>query len=157
MKKQINPTIKAYLLRSAFYLLLFLAVCAIPFALAQRNTTKRSLTKPIAKANVVANMKDVPRATGSQTFPVDASGVVSAQTQVQPKVSAAAPSYAGPTSRSDVPFLRPLTVPFPKRPAGVGCALDGTLGTAPPGGETGTIAVRIFRPGTPTVMCGIAP
>ena len=38
MKKQINPSIKAHLIRSAFYLLLLLAVCAIPFALAQRNT-----------------------------------------------------------------------------------------------------------------------
>ena len=35
MKKQINPTIKAHLIRSAFYLLLLLGVCAIPFALAQ--------------------------------------------------------------------------------------------------------------------------
>ena len=34
MKKQINPTIKAHLIRSAFYLLLLVAVCAIPFALA---------------------------------------------------------------------------------------------------------------------------
>src|SRR6266850_3381019 len=40
MKKQINPTTKAHLLRSAFYLLLLLAVCAIPFALAQRKATK---------------------------------------------------------------------------------------------------------------------
>ena len=38
MKKQINPTIKAHLIRSAFYLLLLLGVCAIPFALAQRST-----------------------------------------------------------------------------------------------------------------------
>ena len=37
MKKQLNPTIKAHLIRSAFYLLLLLGVCAIPFALAQRN------------------------------------------------------------------------------------------------------------------------
>ena len=37
MKKQINPTIKAHLIRGAFYLLLLLAVCAIPFALAQGN------------------------------------------------------------------------------------------------------------------------
>src|SRR5882672_11767157 len=43
MKKQINPTIKAHLIRGAFYLLLLLAVCAIPFALAQRN--KLSSTK----------------------------------------------------------------------------------------------------------------
>ena len=32
MKKQINPTTKAYLIRSAFYVLLLLAVCVIPFA-----------------------------------------------------------------------------------------------------------------------------
>jgi N-acetylneuraminic acid mutarotase len=42
MKKQINPTIKAHLIRGAFYLLLLVAVCAIPFALAQRNAPKRS-------------------------------------------------------------------------------------------------------------------
>ena len=50
MKKQINPTIKAYLIRSAFYLLLLVAVCAIPFALAQsrsRGTTKQSVAKPV--------------------------------------------------------------------------------------------------------------
>src|SRR6266705_3205790 len=35
MKKS-NPTIKAQILRSAFYLLLLLGICAIPFALAKR-------------------------------------------------------------------------------------------------------------------------
>ncbi len=53
MKKQINPTIKAHLLRSAFYLLLLVAVCAIPFALAQRNAAKRSVAKPSIPPNVV--------------------------------------------------------------------------------------------------------
>ena len=51
MKKQINPTIKAHLIRSAFYVLLLLAVCVIPFALARersRGTAKRS----VAAANV---------------------------------------------------------------------------------------------------------
>src|SRR2546429_180835 len=45
MKKQIDPTIKAQILRSAFYLLLLLAVCAIPFALAQsrnRGTSRQN-------------------------------------------------------------------------------------------------------------------
>jgi len=42
MKKQ-NPSIKAQIIRSAFILLLTLAVCAIPFALAQRNAAKRSV------------------------------------------------------------------------------------------------------------------
>ena len=45
MKKQINSTIKAYLIRGAFYLLLLVAVCAIPFALAQRNAMKQSASK----------------------------------------------------------------------------------------------------------------
>src|SRR4029453_17291973 len=57
MKKQINPTIKAHLIRGAFYLLLLLAVCAIPFALAQRK-------------------ENVQRATGPATLPEAASGVV---------------------------------------------------------------------------------
>src|SRR2546430_656729 len=42
MKKQTNPSIKAHLLRGAFYLLLLMAVCVIPFALGQRATTKQS-------------------------------------------------------------------------------------------------------------------
>ena len=42
MKKQINRNIKAHLLRGAFYLLLLVAVCVIPFALGQRATTKQS-------------------------------------------------------------------------------------------------------------------
>ena len=45
MKKQINPTIKDHLIRSAFYLLLLLGVCAIPFTLAQRSTSKRSVAE----------------------------------------------------------------------------------------------------------------
>src|SRR5215831_7304971 len=40
MKKQINSTIKTHPIRGAFYLFLLLAVCVIPFALAQRTTAK---------------------------------------------------------------------------------------------------------------------
>ena len=42
MKKQTNPDIKAHLLRSAFYVLLLVAVCIIPFALAQRAARARN-------------------------------------------------------------------------------------------------------------------
>ena len=42
MKKQTDPSIKAHLLRGAFYLLLLLAVCVIPFALAQRNSVRQN-------------------------------------------------------------------------------------------------------------------
>ena len=40
MKKQICPNIQAHLLQGTSYVLLLVAVCAIPFALAQRNGTK---------------------------------------------------------------------------------------------------------------------
>jgi len=54
VKKQINPSIKAHLLRSALILLSLLVICAIPFALAQsrsRGTNNRS----------VANRTDQPQ------------------------------------------------------------------------------------------------
>ena len=59
MKKQINPTIKAYLIRGAFYLLLLLAVCAIPFALAQsrsRGTGKQNSAQSFAAPNLDGNV-----------------------------------------------------------------------------------------------------
>src|SRR5436190_3704980 len=65
MKKQINPTIKAHLIRGAFYLLLLTAVCAIPFALAQRNAPKRS------GANAGKLNASQPKAA-SQLLPYDA-------------------------------------------------------------------------------------
>jgi hypothetical protein len=56
VKNQTNPTIKAYLLRSAVYVLLLLAVCVIPFALAQRGAPKRGVAVP--------NQPAVPKASG---------------------------------------------------------------------------------------------
>ena len=50
MKKQINPTIKAHLIRGAFYLLLLVAVCAIPFALAARNTAAGKVSRMIPRS-----------------------------------------------------------------------------------------------------------
>ena len=51
MKKQINPTIKAHLIRGAFYLLLLVAVCAIPFALAARNTAAGRMSRIASNPN----------------------------------------------------------------------------------------------------------
>jgi hypothetical protein len=59
MKKQTNPTIKAQLIRGAFYLLLLIAVCAIPFALAQRNVAKQGVAKPVVKPNVIPVQKSL--------------------------------------------------------------------------------------------------
>src|SRR5947207_9354492 len=64
MKKQNKPTIKAYLIRGAFYLLLLLAVCAIPFALAQRSAPKRSganMSKFAGSQAIARGIPGVPR------------------------------------------------------------------------------------------------
>jgi Kelch motif/Galactose oxidase, central domain len=90
MKKQINPTSKAHLIRGAFYLLLLIAVCAIPFALAQsrsRGTTKRGVASNLAAAPVApgaaqatklssVNSKAASQSnTGSGLLPYDVRGV----------------------------------------------------------------------------------
>src|SRR6266478_6196263 len=40
--KRISPMMKAHLIRGAFYLVLLIGICLIPFALAQRTTAKQS-------------------------------------------------------------------------------------------------------------------
>ena len=52
MRKQTNPNIKAHFLRGAFYLILFVAVGLIPFALGQRATIKqRAVADPLLLAS----------------------------------------------------------------------------------------------------------
>ena len=66
MKKQLNPTIKAHLIRSAFYILLLVAVCLIPFALAQRNTTSGAAQLQAKRAiQTVNTYPGVPVGVGS--------------------------------------------------------------------------------------------
>jgi beta-propeller repeat-containing protein len=45
MKMPINPGMKAHLIRGAFYLLLLLTLCMIPFALAERNSSTHLKTQ----------------------------------------------------------------------------------------------------------------
>jgi hypothetical protein len=65
MKKQISSTTKAYLIRSAFYLLLFLGVCAIPFALGQRNKQSRQFREAQSAGAPVVQQKFKSPAVGS--------------------------------------------------------------------------------------------
>src|SRR6266567_9114782 len=89
MKKQINPTIKAHLIRGAFYVLLLLAVCVIPFALAQRDT-KRSVARPTSPG--------VPAQPQSQLLPYD----------VRPNLPA---SHAGTASQFPITTSGPTHLP----------------------------------------------
>ena len=64
MKTHICPKIRARLSRGAFCLVLLVAVCAIPFALAQRNVTKRSgtnISKLAGSQAVARGLPGVPR------------------------------------------------------------------------------------------------
>jgi Kelch motif/Galactose oxidase, central domain len=57
VKKQI-ASVTTHLIRGAFYLLLLLAASAIPFASAQQNAPKPTMTKPVLKPNVPAKVAD---------------------------------------------------------------------------------------------------
>src|SRR5437867_1033840 len=120
MKKQINPTIKAHLIRSAFYLLLLLAVCAIPFALAQRNT-KRSVTKPNAAAKVAPpatgaiSASGVPNISGAKQLQVPTFPASSVRTRgsapTLPRVSQAPQTTSGVAAAHVLPIPRAPKAP----------------------------------------------
>ena len=55
VREHSNSAIKAHLIRGAFYLILLLAVCAIPFALAQRGVSKLSVSTPTLAQGPAAN------------------------------------------------------------------------------------------------------
>src|SRR5215475_7338547 len=64
MKKQINHSIDAYFIRGAFYLLLLIAVCAIPFALGQRSPPKLRVAEPAAAPSTLPiDQSDLRRGT----------------------------------------------------------------------------------------------
>jgi hypothetical protein len=82
MKKQNNQSIKAHLIRSALYVLLLVAVCVIPFALAQRTATSRSIT-PATSRDI--NPATAPPSTeADQTQPTAASGTIDVPSIVPP-------------------------------------------------------------------------
>ena len=82
MKKQNNQSIKAHLIRSALYVLLLVAVCVIPFALAQRNANNRSVA-PATSRNF--NPATAPPSTeADQTQPTASSGAIDVPSIVPP-------------------------------------------------------------------------
>src|ERR1700719_2907580 len=98
MKKQKKPSIKAHLLWSALILLSLLAVCAIPFALAQRQAAKQS----------VPNLNAPAKKDPAQAAP-PSSGAIGATSQIgqsqRPTVS---------TTAIGIPKIPIL--PYPKAP-----------------------------------------
>src|SRR6266567_4050014 len=103
MKKS-NPTIKAQILRSAFYLLLLLGICAIPFALAKRSfdgrttsaTSSTQTPRTLSFADRVAYQRAIeevywqhriwPRNGGANASPKPPLDKVMSQAQIEEKV-----------------------------------------------------------------------
>jgi len=116
MKKQINPTIKAHLIRSAFYLLLLLAVCAIPFALAQsrsRGTSKRTVINPAANLNAPA------KANPLQNAPPSAGAIPSSAQAQLPNAWRTDQSQLPTTSNvaaAGLPIFVPINPRMPAQP-----------------------------------------
>src|SRR4029078_13609784 len=112
MKKQISPTLKAHLIRGAFYLILLVAVCAIPFALAQnrsRATAKQSAAKA---ANPIVNRPTLGFKPTSQ-LPNDAIRVPAASPLVAPASAFRAPAAKLPNAKSRNGILAKLLAHTP--------------------------------------------
>jgi N-acetylneuraminic acid mutarotase len=116
MKKQTNPNIKAHFLRSAFYVLLLLAVCLIPFALAQRKSNNRSGNAASAASAPTKNV--APVASDSLKVPFAPSSV-----RLSPEVQRLATKFGqgGPMVTGQTGGRATRVPPNPKRPAGVAC------------------------------------
>ena len=133
MKKQINPAIKAHLIRGAFYLLLLLAVCAIPFALGQsrsRGTTKPGVVKPTVLPNLTSLSSTI-----STTHAVPANPDFAPPRVIQGQLSSlhtdgAAALASGAVDASGAPVVKNLLSPLV--PVG-GCGTPGPWATATPG------------------------
>ena len=153
MKKQIKPNVKAHLIRSAFYVLLLLAVCVIPFALAQRNTPKRSAA---TKSKVAATKAQLMAARDrAKSVPSSLIG----KRQLAPHRPPGAPKSLG-QRRSDVaqaPNLSPwnIVANYPFASESVSVSSDGTFAYAVGGFDSGSAArpmpltsmIRLLMPG----------
>ena len=133
MKKQINPAIKAHLIRGAFYLLLLLAVCAIPFALGQsrsRGTTKPGVVKPTVLPNLTSLSSTISTAHAVPANPDFAPpGVIQGQLS-SVHTSGPATLASGAVDASGAPVVKNLLSPLV--PVG-GCGTPGPWATATPG------------------------
>jgi N-acetylneuraminic acid mutarotase len=121
MKKQINPTIKAHLIRSAFYVLVLLAICVIPFALAQRNTgSKNAASKKAAGQNVTIGPAGNRVARATTTLgPNDPRRTGKSKSASSTRFSNAQRTLPRPV----------VNAPAGNAPAGTACWYDFTVGT----------------------------
>ena len=128
MKKQNNSSVKAHLIRGAFYLLLLIAVCATPFALAQRNVSKPTVMRaPLSHWLAKFPYSSLRERRSAQALPAG-------EKTPTPSPSASETPTASP-SASETPTASPSVSPTATATPGPGCGLlvgDGlAIGFAP--------------------------
>jgi hypothetical protein len=132
MKKQVNPSVKAHLIRGAFYLVLLIALCAIPFALAQRNVGYRNIMGSIVGAQDHSQLPKFPYSSFRERRSVKA--VPAGEKTPTPTATASETPTASP-SASETPTASPSASPTATATPGPGCGLlvgDGlAIGFAP--------------------------
>jgi hypothetical protein len=133
MKKQSVTKIVERVFQAAFlFVLLIIAVYLPPLALGQRENTEIMGTDP----NV-----DVP-ALDHQPAPF----------------SPATPTPTATATPTPTATPVPIPTPTPTATPPAVCTIDGMLGAPRGGGDTGILATRIYRPGSPTSTCdGVTP
>jgi len=123
IKKQLNGSTKAHLVRRALMLLLLIAVCVIPVALAQRNLGKRAVRGRLPSRNVVhsallsydglrapAVQSRTPlhlRGDSAITYPLATTGPTCTPSVVQGSITSSDPTQNDLLFRSGVPQTCP--------------------------------------------------
>jgi N-acetylneuraminic acid mutarotase len=110
-KKEIHRNLKAHLIRGAFYLMLLLAICVIPFALAQRTVPKRTLTftERVAYQRAIEEVywrhRIWPRDGGERPDPKPSLDALMSQAQLEKKVE----DYLRKSQALEDYWQRPIT------------------------------------------------
>jgi N-acetylneuraminic acid mutarotase len=111
MKKQTNSNIKAHLIRSASYVLLLVAICVIPFALAQRNDKNRGRDAALVASAPTKNLAPVASDLRIPTF-----SSVRSSLEIQHRAMKPHSEWPMATGRTGTGAIR--VSPKPKNPAG---------------------------------------
>src|ERR1043166_10281202 len=107
MKTHDNRAIKAHLIRGASYLLLFVAIGAIPLSLAQLDGTKRGVANPASDASMA--VKFAAASPGNGTAQATKLSGAHSKAALQPYAGSRLLPYDGRIVGGTVPPRRPHT------------------------------------------------
>ena len=154
MKKQNNDTIRAHFIRSVLYVLLLLAVCVIPFALAQsrsRGNTSASAATAVRNPDSVSNVATAPTVQWSDWQAIRNSAISETTAGRSCTISTTTLHRSGRCPRPSPMCLRlalisPMISLFPRAKLGTSSPL--TLMASSLGSGLSTVSMFSFTPTT---------